>query len=151
MMRHAVLFEVPVSIKLFLEGGWSIIDSVAMGTLGKYVLHAIDGMRPPLHLPQMLRRMCGLFGPLFQIAEVVGDLCCLFDLSERAEAIGHDVDRRFCCNRGRCSTEILTFFVGGFLIPLDLAIDDGLPDPFCILAVRVADGVRGGAQLCEGS
>ena len=88
MMRHAVLFEVPISIKLFVEGGWSIIDSVAMGTLGKYVLHAIDGMRCPLHIPQMLRRVRGLFGTFFYIAEVVGDLCCFFDLSERAEAIG---------------------------------------------------------------
>ena len=151
MMRHAVLFEVPISIKLFVEGGWSIIDSVAMGTLGKYVLHAIDGMRCPLHIPQMLRRVRGLFGTFFYIAEVVGDFCRLFDLSQATKAIGEHVDRRFCCDRGRRSSEVLAFFVRGFVIPLDRAIDDGLGDPFCILAGSVADGVGGGSQWGEGS
>ena len=42
----------------------------------------------PLHIPQMLRRVRGSLGTFFYIAEVVGDLCRLFDLSERTEAVG---------------------------------------------------------------
>ena len=51
-------------------------------------IRPLCGVYRPLHLPQMFRRVRGLFGTFFYIAEVVGDLCCLFDLSERAEAIG---------------------------------------------------------------
>ena len=67
--------------------------------------------------------------------------------------LGHEYRRRSARfrNRGRRSAEVFAFFVGGFVVPLDRAIDDGLGDPFCILAGSVADGVRGGAQWGEGS
>jgi len=52
------------------------------------LLGPIHCAQPPLHIPQMLRRVRGSLGTCFYIVKVVGDIRRLFDLSERTEAVG---------------------------------------------------------------
>ena len=87
--RNALLVSRQSSIRRVRAGSAVLtMKGIAKSIVTRTQAIASCLIHSPLHIPQMLRRMRGLFGTLFQIAEVGGDFCCFFDLSERAEAIG---------------------------------------------------------------